>query len=103
LYTVDSNDFDTKIIPRELDLAWIDGAHDAIQVRKDFEKYAPLVRKNGLLLAHDYFSTADPCDPPVQGPWVSEVSIVVEELRAKGGWEICVMPFSFGLVVARRL
>lgn len=103
LHAIDSNDFDVKKLSRNLDLLWIDGAHDAIQVRKDFEKYAPLVRKNGLLLAHDYFSTAEPCDPPIQGPWISEVSIAVEELRAKGGWEICTLPFSFGLTIARKL
>src|ERR1035437_6010578 len=81
MHVIDSNDFDVKIIPRNLDLLWIDGAHDAIQVRKDFEKYAPLVRKTGRLLAHDSFSTAGPYDPPTLGPWISEVSTVVEELR----------------------
>lgn len=104
LHCVDSNDFDVKKIGRNLDLLWIDSAHDAIQVQKDFEKYTPLVRKNGLLLAHDYFSHAEPCDPPVQGPWISKVSMPVEEhIRASGHWEVCILPFSFGLVVARRV
>jgi predicted O-methyltransferase YrrM len=104
LHVVDSNDFDLALLPRPtLDLLFIDSAHDAAQVQQDIAKYSSLVRKNGMMILHDYFSHAEPCDPPVQGPWISEVSIPVDKLRTTGEWEICVIPFGFGLVLARHL
>lgn len=103
LEVCDSNDFDLNKIPGPVDFLWIDGAHDATQVRNDIVRYSPLVRKNGMMACHDYFSHCEPCDPPVQGPWISEVSVPIEELRATGEWEICVMPFSFGLCLCRKL
>lgn len=102
LEVADSNEWDTSGLG-QVDFLWIDGAHDAEQVRKDVQKYSPFVRPNGMMVLHDYFSHAEPCDPPVQGPWISEVSIVVEECRATGEWEICVLPWSFGLALMRRL
>ena len=99
----DSNEFDVTNIPGPLDFLWIDGAHDAGQVRKDMLKYSPLVRKNGMMVLHDYFSTVGPCDPPTNGPWISEVSIPVEEFRATSEWEICTLPYSFGLTLMRKL
>jgi predicted O-methyltransferase YrrM len=37
----------------EIDFLFIDGGHDKKDVRNDFEKYAPLVRKGGIIAFHD--------------------------------------------------
>lgn len=103
LEAVDSNDYDPMPLG-PLDVLFLDGAHDAEQVRREILKYAPRVRKNGMLLAHDYFSDAAPTEPPTKGSWVSEVSIPVDELvRNSPEWEMCVLPFCHGLCVARRV
>lgn len=45
---------------KELDFLFIDGDHSLAGVRQDFEMYAPLVRKGGLIAFHDI----TPCEPP---------------------------------------
>ncbi len=102
LHCVNSNDF-AAIFGERLDLLFIDSAHEAAQVRQDVEHYLPLVRQHGLVLLHDYWSKPWPCEPPVQPPFPSEVSIVVEELRATGRVELVTLPWSFGLTIGRVL
>lgn len=38
---------------KEIDVLFIDGAHDYKSVKNDFEKYEPFVKKGGLILMHD--------------------------------------------------
>jgi predicted O-methyltransferase YrrM len=38
---------------REIDYLFIDGDHTYDGVKKDFEKYQPLVKKNGIIALHD--------------------------------------------------
>jgi len=55
----DSHDLSTlqkvkKILKnKQIDVLFIDGDHTYEGVRKDFEMYAPLVKKNGLIAFHD--------------------------------------------------
>lgn len=39
---------------KELSFLFIDGLHGYEDVKKDIEAYVPLVRKNGIILFHDY-------------------------------------------------
>ena len=86
-----------------LDVLVIDGDHSEKQVRLDVEHYAHKVRPNGFILFHDYWSDAGCRQQPVSPPFPSDVSVVVEELRATGDYEVLVMPWSFGLAVCRKL
>lgn len=87
----------------ELDLIMVDGDHSTEQVRTEVGLYGPKVRVNGWMLFHDYFSDPECIFPPVSPPSPSGVSVVIEEMRATGQWEILVMPWSFGLALARKL
>lgn len=101
LQCINSNDY--KPAFETLDLLWIDGDHSRAQAERDVRKYAPLVRINGFLLMHDYWSLPCCADPPVQDP-ASHVSEVVEEvLRPSGEWEIINLPWAHGLTIARRV
>ncbi len=37
-----------------VDMLFVDGAHDYMNVRLDLEAFAPLVRKGGIISGHDY-------------------------------------------------
>lgn len=87
----------------QFDLAWIDGDHGLDQSTKDIQNAARHLRQNGMLVAHDYYSLPWPCDPPACPPFPSFVSEPIEALRKTGDWEICVMPFSFGAAVCRKI
>jgi predicted O-methyltransferase YrrM len=41
-------------VPNDLDFVYIDGAHDAESVIQDTVLYVPKVKKDGLVLYHDY-------------------------------------------------
>jgi hypothetical protein len=41
-------------VPDELDLVFIDGNHEYMQVRQDILSWLPKVRRGGLLAGHDY-------------------------------------------------
>lgn len=52
---------------QELDYLFIDGDHKYEGVKRDFELYAPLVRKGGLIALHDIAE-----HPPTAGCEVSQ-------------------------------
>jgi len=85
-----TRDFATRC-PNPIDLLFIDADHSEAAVREDFELYAPLVRPGGLILMHDYL-----LDQGV-GPFVNR------ELRGRAGFEVAVLPYCWGLVIARKL
>lgn len=58
----------------EVELLFIDGAHDRESVQADIEKYLPLLSADGLIVFHDY---NEPCHPGV--------TEAVDELIATGG------------------
>jgi len=43
------------LIPYQVDFAYIDGAHDYENVKRDIKAFYPLVREKGVLGGHDYF------------------------------------------------
>lgn len=102
LHVIHSGEF-AEQCPTPLDFVWIDGDHRYEGVKMDVELYAPKVRVGGMMAFHDYFSDPACALPPLEGPYRSEVSIAVEELRASGQWEVFTYPWSFGLTVARKL
>lgn len=101
LRCADSNTFEPGV--EFVDILFIDGDHSRDQVEREVLKYGPLVRVNGFMLMHDYWSRTDCLGPPVTDPG-SQVSEVVEEImRPSGEWEIVCLPWSHGLVIARRV
>ena len=42
---------------RSADLIFLDSSHDLEQVRAEFKKSERIIRKNGLICIHDYFSS----------------------------------------------
>lgn len=68
-------------------LIYIDADHSYEGVRADFEKYGPLLVKDGLMLFHD----AE--DHPGTRRALDE---------KRNDWNIVTMPFSHGLAIARR-
>lgn len=65
---------------RQIDFLFIDGDHTYKAVKKDFELYAPLVRRGGMIAFHDIG-----LDPVVDSRWVGlvEVKTLWEEIRDK--------------------
>lgn len=49
----DSNTAHTKIIDSSIHLLFIDGGHEGVQPKNDYENYLPKVVKNGIVLFHD--------------------------------------------------
>lgn len=96
-YLEDSNDFiHTERCPKQLDLLWIDGDHRTPQPFRDFNNYAPLVRRNGIIAMHDYFVE----------PWRVEergAQLCVEAIKVTGEFEVCVLPWCFGLTLMRKM
>ena len=52
-----------KLQGQEIDLLFIDGDHTYSGVKRDFQLYAPLVKRNGLIVLHDilYHPKIPPC------------------------------------------
>ena len=42
-----------ELLPAEIDVLYIDGGHEYLQVLSDYASFAPLVKKGGLVLFHD--------------------------------------------------
>jgi predicted O-methyltransferase YrrM len=55
--------------PEPLDILFIDGSHDYHDVKADYERHAPSVRKGGMILFHDPISW-----PPV-GKFLDEAKV----------------------------
>lgn len=45
---------DTVTLHTQVDMLFIDGAHDEASVRADLHAFAPLVREGGIISGHDY-------------------------------------------------
>lgn len=53
-------DFDTRLLPREIDLLFLDDDHQYDTVKANFEHFLPHVRSGGYVVFHDYiFPTAE--------------------------------------------
>lgn len=92
-------------LPPEIDFLWIDGDHGEAQVRLDVHLYASHVRVGGLIAMHDYWSDAWCLGPP-QGEVAgqgSDVSVIVEEMRATGKYDLMTIAISYGLTLARKV
>lgn len=80
----------------ELDFLWVDGDHHAPQPSLDFAHYAPLVREGGMIAMHDYFVEEHRSD-------AGGVAQCVEAARASGQYEVCTLPWAYGLTIMRKL
>ena len=86
LSLTNSNDYTSG----PLDLLWIDGDHSYEQCKRDVENHAPKVRPGGYVLMHDAWNVLEPGVP-----------VVIDEMRATGRYEMCVLEFSYGLAICR--
>jgi predicted O-methyltransferase YrrM len=101
LHIMSSNDLHIRLGNIELDMLWIDGAHEEEFVRADFDHYAPRVRQGGFILMHDYWQNLDPTDS--NGPSETGVTAVVESARRTNKYEVLTLPWSHGLSMLRVL
>ncbi len=69
---------------REFDLVFIDGDHTEAQTIRDFERFAPRVRKNGLIVIHDFFGYYLPDGGEIRpdGKHVNPVKRAIDHLVA---------------------
>ena len=69
---------------REFDLVFIDGDHTEAQTIRDFERFAPRVRKNGLIVIHDFFGYYLPDGGEIRpdGKHVNPVKRAIDHLIA---------------------
>ena len=58
-----------KLKNKQIDLLFIDGDHTYEGVKKDFEMYSPLVKKNGIIGFHDIVMTRLHSDVEVNKFW----------------------------------
>lgn len=71
---------------RSIDLLFIDGCHDYGAVKSDFERYSPLVAKDGLIALHDVAVF-----PQSHGPGM-DVGIVWNELKTGHAFDEIIDP-----------
>lgn len=45
----------TEFMPKTLDLVYIDGAHDILNVVRDFSVWYPKVKEGGIIAGHDFY------------------------------------------------
>lgn len=84
-----------EVCPRPLDLVLVDGAHGYDSVKRDWEKYEPLVRTGGLLLFHDKLNT-------MEFPGIAR--LIDQEIRPHWQkWECLTLPYGWGLTLVRKL
>ncbi len=69
---------------RRFDLVFIDGDHTEAQTIRDFERFAPSVRKNGLIVIHDFFGYYLPDGGEIRpdGKHVNPVKRAIDHLIA---------------------
>jgi len=72
---------------RKLDLLFIDGDHSYDGARRDFEAYAPLVSRGGIIAFHDIVPDEVTRTGRFTGNWVGEVPALWEDIkRSYPGW-----------------
>jgi predicted O-methyltransferase YrrM len=79
---------------REIDFLFIDGDHSYAGIRRDFELFAPHVRRFGLVVFHDTLWDLNP-DPRYSRADMG-VPRFVEELRGQG-YPVITLPQNFGV------
>jgi predicted O-methyltransferase YrrM len=67
----------------EVDFLFIDGDHTYDAVRRDWQDWAPHVRRGGIVAMHDAFVTADGRVGAEDGP-----ALVIAEATKTGDWEL---------------
>lgn len=65
-----------RIWTRPIDLLWIDGSHEYMDVRRDFEQWSAFVKPDGKIAMHD-----------TSGHWPG-VTRFIQELATAGDWDI---------------
>jgi cephalosporin hydroxylase len=91
LIKANSHDFGTlrlvkKILgPRMVDLLFIDGDHTYDGVRQDYEMYAPLVRKGGMVAFHDIVEHTQDMEVKVNKFW-NEIKSSGEHVEIVNEW-----------------
>lgn len=96
-HLISSDEF-ARTFKETIDFLWIDGDHCDPQPTLDFEHYAPLVRKDGMIAFHDYSLEPWRMDEGENG-----VFKCVEGVKQSGQFEVCVLNYSYGLVLMRKL
>ena len=88
----------------DFDIVLLDGAHHRMGIRSDLLNYGALVKKGGILLAHDIFGTKDPTPEQIADDWPTEA--VGEEFHFYTKvkcWPTLELPGEFGMGVAIRI
>lgn len=85
--------FSQEVIPKlsldKIDLAFIDGDHSYVSVKKDFELVSPLVPSGGAIVFHDVLvDTEDGFDGPRK---------VVDEISKMSAWSVNIYPTEVGV------
>jgi predicted O-methyltransferase YrrM len=81
-----------------LDILLIDGNHSFEAVKNDFERYSKFVRKDGLILMHDAYTTSE------VSSGVVEVNLYMPEIRKRlNEFESVTLPYCYGLTIVRKL
>ncbi len=65
---------------REIDLLYLDGDHSYAGIKSDYERYEPLVAKDGIIGIHDIWEIPDPEAVPY---WTQEAPVFWRELAPK--------------------
>lgn len=73
-----------KQLPDELDFVFVDGDHSYEGVKKDFETYAPKLKRGGIIALHDARVFENGWTKSDWGP----VILVEKHIRNNTGWEI---------------
>lgn len=82
-------------VPRDIDLLYIDGDHSHEGILHDFNQYHRILRRDGLILAHDVDPRLKQMDPSTGG-----YAALCELDPAK--FEICRLPVFPGLAIVRK-
>jgi len=75
-----------KIGSSQLDFLFIDGDHTYDGVKRDFEMYSPLVRKDGIIAFHDIVPHAEDKNCGVDRFW-NEIKSLYEHTEIVDSWQ----------------
>jgi predicted O-methyltransferase YrrM len=86
----------------EVGIVFIDGYHTAEQARFDYEAFAHLVPKNGLVLFHDSVESGTSILYGEERHYERTVRLFVDELKREPSLQVLDLPFCGGLTIVRR-
>lgn len=84
---------------KKIDVLFIDGCHEYLQVKKDYFNFSKFVSPNGFIFLHD---TNPPSKQYMTPNYCWDAYKILKDLKEDQSIEFVTFPYSFGLTVCRK-